>query len=249
MKKLKVIIIDDEQDAIESLKIIIRDFCNDDIEIVGTANSALDGIKVINSQNPDIVFLDVEMPGGTGFNMLESIKNIDFDVVFITAYNHHAIKAFKYNAIDYFLKPVDIDDFIAVVEKIKDRINKSTQNIDIVKFIKEFQSNLFPKRLQISVGNNIEFIDIDKLIRIEADGSYSRIFIENSSSLYVSKKICDVEKLLPEQGFFKPHKSHIISIKHVIKFKKTDNSIIMSDNAMVRIAKKQKESFFKIMNI
>ncbi len=247
MEKLRTILIDDESDAIDSLIIIINDFCSKDIEIIGTANSVLEGIKEINTKKPDIVFLDVEMPGGSGFEMLESIENINFEVVFITAYNHYAIKAFKYNAIDYLMKPVDIDEFGAVVKKIKERKEKDQEKANLNKFIKEFQTNGISKRIQISTGKNIEFIEVNKLIRIEADGSYSKILIENSNDLYVSKKIVEIEKLLPNEGFFRPHKSHIINIKHVLKYSSNDNAIVMSNNTTVPLSKKRKDRFFELM--
>jgi len=249
MKKLRTVLIDDEDDAINSLKTIIEDFCSQDVEIVGTANSALFGIKEINEKKPDVVFLDIEMPGGSGFDMLESFENIDFDVVFITAYNNYAIKAFKFNAIDYIMKPVDIDEFEAVIKKIKNQKEKNQEKVDYSKLLKELQSKNKSKRIKISTGSNIEFIEIDKLIRIEADGSYSTISIENTNDLFVSKKMGEIEKLLPAEGFFRPHKSHIVNLKHVLKYNSSENSIIMSNKTTVPLAKKRKDDFFELMSM
>ncbi len=245
---LKAVIIDDEADAVNSIELIINEYCNN-IIVVGKAYSASEGKEVIMSKNPDIIFLDIEMPRGNGFDMLEMIPDRNFHVIFITAYNNWAIKAFKYNAIDYILKPIDIDDFIKAVDKIgKSKI--SNKNIEIDKY-KELLSNISSKTLNkiaISTTEGIEYIELKKIIRFEGDGSYSKVFIVDQSYILVSKNLKEFQELLEDNDFFRTHNSHLINLAFVKKYVMKDGGHIeMKDNSIVPISRRKKEAFIDIM--
>jgi len=245
---LKAVIIDDEADAVNSIELIINEYCNN-VMVVGKAYSASEGKEVIISKNPDIVFLDIEMPRGNGFDMLEMIPNKDFQVIFITAYNNWAIKAFKYNAIDYILKPIDIDDFIKAVNKVEQ--NKSTSKGNDVDRYKELLSNISNKTLNkiaISTSEGIEYIEIEKIIRFEGDGSYSKVFIIGQTYILVSKNLKEFQELLEEKDFFRTHNSHLINLAFVKKYVMKDGGHIeMKDNSIVPISRRKKEAFIDIM--
>jgi len=245
---LKAVIIDDEADAVNSIELIINEYCNN-IIVVGKAYSASEGKEVIMSKNPDIIFLDIEMPRGNGFDMLEMIPDRNFHIIFITAYNNWAIKAFKYNAIDYILKPIDIDDFIKAVDKIGNS-KISNKNIEIDKY-KELLSNISSKTLNkiaISTTEGIEYIELKKIIRFEGDGSYSKVFIADQSYILVSKNLKEFQELLEDNDFFRTHNSHLINLAFVKKYVMKDGGHIeMKDNSIVPISRRKKEAFIDIM--
>lgn len=245
---LKAVIIDDEADAVNSIELIINEYCNNVI-VVGKAYSASEGRDVILSKNPDIVFLDIEMPRGNGFDMLEMIPKRDFQVIFITAYNNWAIKAFKYNAIDYILKPIDIDDFIKAVERAE-KNQSSDKSIDVDRY-KELLSNISTKTLNkiaISTSEGIEYIEIEKIIRFEGDGSYSKVYIIDQTYILVSKNLKEFQELLENNNFFRTHNSHLINLSFVKKYIMKDGGHIeMKDNSIVPISRRKKEAFIDVM--
>jgi len=241
---LSAVIIDDEIDAIRSIETIISDYCPN-VRVAGTAQSAAEGIKNIRDKNPDIVFLDVEMPHGDGFKMLEGIEEINFDVVFITAYNHYAVKAFKVNAVDYILKPIDIDEFINAVVKVEERRNNNVPSgrNKYDKVLGALRSELKSK-LELPTMEGKEYIDVDEIIRIEADGSYSAFHIDNDKIILVSKTLKEFKSLVNSYNFFRPHNSHIINIDKVKKFSKSEGGkIVMTDNSEVPLSRNNRELF------
>lgn len=243
----KAVIIDDELDAIEAIKLILHENCTD-IEVVGTAQSVNEGIQTINSTNPEIVFLDIEMPSGNGFELLEKMPNRQFNVIFVTAYNQYAIKAFKYSAIDYILKPIDIDDLINGVNKLKkaqasqdkveEKINLLLQNIKSEK----------PDKIALSTSESIEFVYINEIIQIQAEGSYSTLKLIDQTNLVVSKNLGEFESLLEDHPFYRPHQSHLINLTHVKKVNRLGNEIVMDDGSIAFLSRRKKNQFLELMS-
>jgi len=243
----KAVIIDDELDAIEAIKLILHENCTD-IEVVGTAQSVTEGIQTIEASNPEIVFLDIEMPSGNGFELLERMPNRQFNVIFVTAYNQYAIKAFKYSAIDYILKPIDIDDLINGVNKLKkaqysqdkveEKINLLLQNIKSDK----------PDKIALSTSESIEFVHIDEIIQIQAEGSYSTLKLLDQTNLVVSKNLGEFESLLEDHPFYRPHQSHLINLKHVKKVTRLGNEIVMDDGSVAFLSRRKKNQFLELMS-
>jgi two-component system LytT family response regulator len=244
---LNAIIIDDEIDAINSIELIINEYCSN-VSIVGKASSVIDGKELINQTNPDVVFLDIEMPRGSGFDLLEMFPNRTFDIIFITAYNNWAIKAFKYSAIDYILKPIDIDELIDAVNKVEKHRSGSNRDVDRYKVLLENIKSKGCRKIAISTSEGIEYVDITKIIRFEGEGSYSKIYIEGQSEILVSKNLKEFQELLSKNNFFRTHNSHLINLEFVRKYVLKDGGYIeMKDASIVPISRRKKELFAEEM--
>lgn len=243
----KAVVIDDERDAIEAIKLILHENCPD-VEVVGSAQSVKEGQKVIEETNPEVVFLDIEMPGGNGFELLKNIPNRQFNVIFVTAYNQYAIKAFKYSAIDYILKPVDIDDLVNAVNKIK-KVQVSQDKVEekINVLLQNIKSNK-PDKIALSTSESIEFVHIDNIIQIQAEGSYSTLKLIDQSQLVVSKNLGEFESLLEDHTFYRPHQSHLINLTHVKKVTRYGNEIVMDDGSVAFLSRRKKNQFLGLMS-
>ena len=235
---LKAILIDDEKNAVTAMEIAIKEYCPE-IEIVGTALSAKDGIREIQNKNPDIVFVDIEMPQMTGLEMIEQFGDRKFEVVFVTAYNQFAIKAFKVNAIDYLLKPINIVELINAVKKIAGRI----QSKNSPTFLPEEKlKRALSGKLTLPTATGSEYLNIKDILRIEADGSYSRVYTTDNKTRLVTKNLKSLETSLEGESFFRCHNSHLINVEYIKKFIPTkDKGLIeMSDDSMIPVARSVK---------
>ncbi len=244
----KAVIIDDEKktrDFIES--IIENNFPN--IVVYDKASSVIEGIKSIEENQPNIVFLDIEMQDGSGFDVLDAIPEKKFNFIFITAYNQYAVRAFKYSAIDYLLKPIDIDEFNFAVEKmIKNPISLTAQSDNFLVLKENIQSSI-PLKLAIPSTNGFEYIKICEIIRFEADGRYTHLFLLCGRKITISKSLGEFNDLIIEKFFYRPHKSHIINLQHVKMFNKKEGGyIVMEDNSQVAISRNKREEFLQIMS-
>jgi len=247
MNRIRTLIVDDEQDAANFLSSIVQEYC-DHIEIVGMAHSVVEGEQAIHQTKPELLLLDVEMPDGTGFNLLERMDDINFQVIFITAYNHYAIQAIKYSAIDYILKPINIKEFLEAIKKVTKLINSKNQFENQFNHLLENLKHEHPKKIGLPQLDGIEFVDTDHIVRIKAEGSYSSIQMIDNRQMLISKNLGEIQELLLGQLFFRPHNSHLINLKYVKKYVKSDGGyIIMINNDTVPISKTKKESFIKMM--
>jgi two-component system LytT family response regulator len=246
--KLITVIIDDEPDAVGFISTIIGEYCPD-LEVSGTANNIKDGIQIIRDIKPELVFLDVEMSNGTGFDLLTHFPDKEFDVVFITAFNHYAIRAIKFSAIDYILKPININEFIKAVGKVidKHRSDKFKGNENIEALLENIRSSL-PTRLVIPTSDGREYLNPKDIIRIEADRSYSWFFIREKRKILVSKHLKEYQDLLNDRNFFRPHNSHLINLNYVKKYVRHDGGYIeMTDGSQIPISRNRKDLFLAHM--
>ncbi len=244
---LRTIIIDDEIDAIKSIESIIIEYCPD-ISIVGKACSVIEGIKEIQNKNPDLVFLDIEMPQGNGFNILESIPERNFEVIFITAYNHYAIKAIKFSALDYILKPIDIDELINAVKKVEQSKDIHSKAYNRYNVLFENLKTSSPCKLAVPTTKGMKYIYTKDIIRIEADGSYSNIFLKDGNKLMVSKNLKKFQELLIDKNFFRIHNSNLVNLEHVKEYIRIDGGYIeMIDNSKVIVSRRRKDDFIDTM--
>jgi two-component system LytT family response regulator len=246
--KLATLIVDDEPDAVDFISSIIRDYCPR-LEIVGTASSAREGVKIILERKPELVFLDVEMPHGSGFDLLAKFPQKTFDVVFITAFNHYAIKAIKFSAVDYILKPINISEFIEAVDKVlHKRLSGSSRNTNYFELLENLKSET-PSKLAIPTSDGMEYLKTDDIIRIEADRSYSWFFLKDKRKILVSKNLNQYQELLSDQHFFRPHNSHLINLNHVKKYIRHEGGIIeMDDGSQVPISRTRRDLFLSQMS-
>jgi len=243
----KAVIVDDELDAIESVKLLLNEnFPN--IEIEGTAQSVTQALEVIPKVSPEIVFLDIEMPDGKGFDVLERIQDRNFSVIFITAYNQYAVKAFKFSAIDYILKPIDIDDFVKAVEKAMKNVSLTHNVEDKINVLLENINGNKPEKIAISTSESIEFVNISDIVQIQAEGSYSVLKFLDNSNLMVSKNLGEFENLLEDHPFYRTHQSHLINLLHVKKVNRLGNEIVMDDSSIAFLSRRKKNQFMEIMS-
>ena len=240
---INAIIVDDELDAVNFIQSLIDEYC-EEINVVGQAHSAKEGIKEIMEKSPDLVFLDVEMPHGSGFDLLANFPKKTFDVIFITAFNHYAIKAIKFSAVDYILKPINISEFIDAVKKvIKAREGEQDKDLSFDALFENLRSAL-PGKLAIPTSDGMEYLNTKEIIRIEADRSYSRFFMEDGRKFLVSRNLKEYQELLSDRNFFRTHNSHLVNLDHVKKYYRHDGGYIeMVDGSTVAISRNKKDLF------
>lgn len=246
---IRTIIIEDEQKSRELLDAMIRNHCPD-LEIIGFASDVKEGVELIRMSKPDLVFLDISMPNGTGFEVLEQVSDQNFELIFATASDQYALKAIKFSACDYLLKPIDVDELKAAVEKVKSRkTNKS--GVDNLRFLIEQlkRSDETFQKITLPTGNAYEIVNIKDIIRCEADGSYTTFYLSDKRKLVISSGLKHYEELLPEMDFIRVHHHHLINMNHVLRFLKEDGGYaIMSDGSKIEISRRKKESFMERLN-
>jgi len=248
-KKLKTLIVDDEHNAVDFISSIIGEYCPE-LEVAGRAYDVNEGVSLINEKKPDLVFLDVEMPNGTGFDLLSQFPEKNFDVVFITAFNHYAINAIKFSAVDYILKPVNISEFIEAVKKvIQKRSGDNSHNNESLKVLMENLRSASPSRLAIPTADGMEYLNPKEIIRIEADRSYSWFYLTGNRKILVSRHLKEFQDLLSDRSFFRSHNSHLINLKYVRKFIRREGGYIeMQDGEQIPISRNRKDLFIVHMS-
>jgi two-component system LytT family response regulator len=248
-RRLITVIIDDEPDAVDFIASIINEYCPG-LEVCGKANNVKEGVNLINEIKPDLIFLDVEMPNGTGFDLLTHFPQKNFDVIFITAFNHYAIKAIKFSAVDYILKPININEFIESANKViqKRAANSLTGNENFEILLENLRTSN-PTRLVIPTSDGREYLNPKDIIRIEADRSYSWFFINDKRKILVSRHLKEFQDLLNDRNFFRPHNSHLINLDFVKKFVRRDGGYIeMTDGSQIPISRNRKDLFLAHMS-
>lgn len=243
---LKVLIIDDEKKSRESLKNLLMEYCTD-VSIEGMADTVEKGVELIKKINPDLIFLDIEMQASTGFDLLKKIQLLNFEVIFTTAYEQYALKAIKFSALDYLLKPIDINELIQAIEKYKQKVSMS-ENKKLEQLLQNIQ-NKIPRNITLSTSEGLLFIEIDKIIRCEAQGAYTVFYLKDSRKIMVSKNLKEYENLLSEHAFVRVHNSHLVNIKEVQKFIKSDGTIILKDGSEVSVSNSKREEFLELMKL
>jgi two-component system, LytTR family, response regulator len=243
---LKAIIVDDEAKARRILESFIKEYCST-IQICALAEDVPTAVKAIKKFEPDLVFLDIEMPGYNGFQLLEFFDDVNFEIIFVTAYSEFAIKAFQVSAIDYLLKPLQIEQLIHAVEKVE----KLKGNSLIKQKLEALQTNLKENKIQkiaVPVSNGTLFVDVKDITHLKAEGSYVNIFLKDGNKILVSKNIKDYEDVLTvTEGFFRCHRSFLVN-KQFIKVISPDNSAAtMLNTHCVQISRERKNDFLQFV--
>jgi len=243
---MRAVIIDDESSAINNLKKIIDSY-SIKLDVVGTANGVHEAVELISKAEPDLLFLDIHMPDGSGFDVLENLQYKKYQVIFITSYNQHAIRAFKYSAIDYILKPIDVDELIAAIERVKERVFEFSDFQSVKELISNLQQDR-PMKIAIPSSNSTEFVRIDEILHIEASGSYTKFYLAANKKAIASKRIKEFEVLLNDQSFFRVHNSHLVNLNHVKRYYKGQSwMIVLSDGSEVPLSRRRKQFFDDLM--
>lgn len=245
----KAIIVEDEARSRELLQDLVEANCRD-IEIVALAGSVDEAVKLIKEHKPDLLFLDIELQTGTGFEVLQQLADLSPAVIFTTAYDHYAIRAIKFSAADYLLKPIDIEELKEAVTKVLSRKKETQQHLlsSLMHNLEQLHNNHSPT-LTLSLANELEFIPLQEIIRIEAAGAYSKFCLIDGRNIMVSKNLKEYELLLAGHSFMRVHNSHIINLNKIKRLLKTDGGYaVMSDDFLVIISPKKKDEFVRIMN-
>lgn len=246
---LNVIIVEDEVRSRELLFNLLGQYCPE-VRVTGMAATVDEAVGMIDERLPALVFLDIEMHAGTGFDVLMRVKQRNFHVIFTTAYDHYALQAIKFSAVDYLLKPIDVEELQVAVQKVQKRVQAqlSSQTLEAL------MQNLGKKNpeefsITLSTSEGLEFVPLTAIIRLEASGPYTSFFLKDGRRIMVSRHMKEFEQMLGDYGFFRLHNSFMINLKAVQRMVKSDGGYaIMSDGAMVPISPKKKEEFLDLIN-
>lgn len=243
------IIIDDEAKSRSNLRNLLTEYCKQ-VSVIGEAASGTEALKLLKDTQPDLLFLDIEMPGGSGFDLLKSVSEQQFEVIFVTAYDKYGIQAVKFCAIDYILKPIDIFELSKAVEKATLHINRKKENQRLAELIANLDRPDDEKRLALPLADKIEFVAISRIIRLEADGNYTRIYIDGNKEYLVCKTLKDYHELLEPCGFLRTHQSHLINKSKISAYVKTDGGYIaMESGGNVPISRQRKQQVLQELKI
>lgn len=239
---IKAIIIDDEQNCIDSLLFDLQKHSKE-VNVLETCTTPKQGILSIKKLKPDLVFLDVQMPWMSGFEMLELFDEINFAIIFTTAFDQFAAKAFRISAIDYLLKPIDSNDLKEAIRKAAEKIQQKSGTDNIVNLLQNIKKPEVNQRIAVPGREGYEFIEAGKIIYAKAEGSYTHVFLNDKRKLIISKTLSDIEELLPPEHFQRIHHSTLVNLSHVTHLFKTDGGFVVLDNGeKLVVSKSKKES-------
>jgi two-component system LytT family response regulator len=240
---LKTVIIDDDYVS----RLILRDMLEkflDNIEILGEAGTVADGVKLIEETDPELVLLDISMPDGTGFDLLDKLKSINFKLIFITAYSEYAVKAFKYSAFDYIIKPLNVDELTKAIERIP-----HIKRVDTKVRVKSLKENLLltdetaSKTVALPEINGFAIIKSEDIVRCEGKRNYTRIIFKDNSEKIVSRTLLEFEHLLAPLGFVRIHRSHLVNFQNVVRYIKSDGGMVeLKTGELLKVSPKHKEN-------
>ncbi|HVU96483.1 MAG TPA: LytTR family DNA-binding domain-containing protein [Puia sp.] len=243
---IRTILVDDEIDSIRVLSRLLETFCPK-VSIVGTANGVDTAADIIRETRPDLVLLDIEMSQGNAFDLLNRLMPLEFQVIFVTAFDSYAIRAFKYSAVDYLLKPVDIDDLRSAI----DRVREKPQTNDLVEQMRILLSNVgmlqvSHQKMAIPTITGLNFVPVQDILRFEAKGSYTVIYLSNGETVMATRTLREYEDLLPENVFCRIHSSHIINLSRIEKYQKGRGGVVlMEDGTTIEVAARRRDEFMR----
>jgi two-component system LytT family response regulator len=246
---IRAVIVEDEAVSFKLLQKILADNCKD-VEVVGYAESSKRAIDLIKVLNPDIIFLDIQMQDGSGFTVLEAFDQIDFGIIFVTAHDQYAIKAIKWSALDYILKPVNPEDLKAALTKFKKSANmpdSQLRHTALIENIKEKKNS--PNKIVLPTNEEYHIVSPDEIIRCQSDNYYTNIFLTNGKKVLVSKTLKEYEQLLSDSGFLRTHNSHLINIKYIKTFVRLEGGyIVMTDDKIVPVSRRKKNEVLELIS-
>lgn len=248
---ISAIHVEDEPRNLELLESLLKIHCNDMVTLVGQARNNKDAAALIRSKKPQLVYLDIELNRGNAFELLEELNETDdlhFQVIFITAFNEYAVKAFRYNAIDYLLKPISIDELKEATMRAFNKVNHLSGNDNILMALNQLKVNLNTTKIGIPVTDGVLFIKTDEIVRAEARGSYAVLYLSDGKKITSTKNLRDFEDILPEGIFFRVHHSWIINLKYLKKYYRGKSSYMeMEDGSTVAVSIRKKGKFLDFL--
>ena len=246
---IKAVLIDDEKNALEMLEWQLHTYCPQ-VQVVAICDSADKGIAAIHQHRPELLFLDIEMPKKNGFEVLQAFPSPAFETIFTTAYNQFAIKAFRFAALDYLLKPIDADDLVSSLKRFEQRNDgKFKEQLELL--MQHYrQPEVLPEKVSFATQQAVHFIRPETILYSESDGNYSTLFFANGTRLVVSRTLKEVEEVLTHYNFLRIHNSFIINLKHVNRYVKAEGgSIEMTNGSQLPVSRQRKEEVMKALNL
>jgi two-component system LytT family response regulator len=245
-KMLRTIIIDDEAHMRQSLETLLKANCPN-VKIVSKADSVISGVESIEKLHPDLVLLDIKMDDGTGFDLLDQLPSIDFKVIFITAYDEFAIQAIKFSALDYLLKPVDVDDLVHSIGKAENMILKELKiKLNVLEDNLQTDDGL-KKKIILKTFDNIHLVKVRDIIYCESDINYTRFHLIDGQEIIISVTLKEYDDMLSKSGFFRVHKSYLVNLSHIERFEKREGgSVILTNSHKVPVASRKREHLLEI---
>ena len=237
---IKAVIIDDIPEAITVLKSDLENYCAE-IEVIGNANGVVSGAKLIKELKPDLVFLDIQMPDGSGFDLLEILDEKNFKLIFTTASDEFAVKAFKFSAVDYLLKPIDPDELMDAVSRVTQQENPADR-VDLLK-----ENLQHTKKLALNTLEKIHIVSVDEILRCESEINYTKCHFTGGSRLLVTKTLKEFDKLLKDHNFIRVHQSHLINAEFIKEFLKSDGNVVMKDGTKVPVSTRKKQVLMEMI--
>ncbi len=246
---IKAIIVDDEANNIENLQIIINEYCPE-VEVVATAQSADTGLTIIQRHHPDLLFLDIQMPQRSGFDLLAAIPEIDFEIIFITAYDKYGIRAIKFSALDYLLKPINIDEFKAAIVKAKKKIEGKKHNLSVDNLLQYLKGgNTSVPKIALPTLKEIMYVKVTDIVRCEASNSYTLFFLQNNEQVLVCKTLKEFVELLKPHNFVRSHQSHLVNTNFVKSYLSEDRgTLLLTTGQKVPISRQNREMTKSALN-
>ncbi|MCD4746938.1 MAG: LytTR family DNA-binding domain-containing protein [Bacteroidales bacterium] len=247
---MKIIIIDDEARTRKSIADILK-FSPQNISLVAEAKNVATGITAISTYKPDLVLLDINMPDGTGFDLLKKLDNINFKIIFITAYEEYAVQAFEFSAIDYILKPVDPKKLFDAINKAHHLVEQENINLKLNALFANLENSASEnKKLVLKTAENIYIVNTNDIIRCESDAGYTQFHLLNGNKILVSKNLKEFENMFDGYGFYRIHQSHLINLKYIDHYSKIEGgAVVMKDNSELPVARRKKDSFLKLLEM
>ena len=241
---MTAVVIDDEKNNIDNLKQLLAAYCPE-VAVTATAMNADEGKNIILQYKPDIVFLDIQMPGKNGFDLLKSLHQYDFEIIFVTAYDQYGIQAVKFAAVDYLLKPINTDELQAAVKKATEKSKLKKQNLRLENLIQLLQQQQVKEehRIALTTLKETRFVLTNQVVRCESSNNYSSIYLANGEKLLVSKPIFEFEEILKGYGFIRCHQSHLVNKKYIKSWVKEDGGYLLLENGtQIPISRNKKEA-------
>lgn len=239
---LKAVMIDDDESNLSSLTEKLNKHCPQ-VEIIARCTNAAEGVQAIDNLKPDIVFLDIEMPVMNGFVMLQQLSYRDFELIFVTAYDHYAIKAIRYSALDYLVKPVEVEELKNAVAKVAENYSRKDKGLQL-ELLLEYLDKKRPKRITIPTSDGLQFIDLENIIYLEASNNYTNVYLANQQKYLVTRTLKDFEQILPAETFLRIHHSTIINRDFIEKYIRGEGGQVMMRNGIVLDVSKRKKIEF-----
>ena len=246
-KIMSACIIDDEQNVRNSIRNLIITF-DLPINIIGEAGNVADALELLQTVTPDLLFLDVEMPDGKGFDLLRQKTDIAAKVIFITAHNYYAVDAFRFSALDFLLKPIDAEELQQAITKAQIALDRENQEVKITTFLEYFEKDNKDKKLILKTTDKMYILEISKIIRLESSSNYTTFFVEDNQQIMVAKSIKEYEELLVNYGFFRIHQSNLVNLSFLSMYDKRNQQIMLKDGALLPVATRKAQDLVKILD-